>query len=390
MTKGGEETQVEDASSLSGKANIASLTFLAARAVPLGWVVAVAGGVPLARAGQRGGTRAGYATAIASLVETMAIMGPARMGVPAPQAASAPVVGVMEGRGRSLVAMALVGAMIRFVYYLFTSAVSIFVIVGVDAYVGSYESLGDFLGFLPPGRTAALWLTVGFLMAWSLPAGLIQAWVIRRGLRRWDFYPLEETSDEVREATSPPAARKHPRSGLLVSLALLGFGVALIGLNPRVLLGLALALALAWVITDAGWRALGRGLLLAVPLAVSTLLFGLVGGIGVSAAGGRAARVALLVLIAVWVHRAAGSAGLRAQALRLVRAFDRFPTLRLAASVLASSVEVEDFGGSARRLGTRLKNARRRPTPILDASLAWLADESARPGVVPKPEEEPP
>lgn len=376
----------EETASLSGMANVASLTFLVARAVPLGWIVAVAGGVPLARAGQRTGARAGYATAIASLVETMAIMGPARMGVPAPQAASAPLVGVMEGRGRSLASMALAGGVIRFVYYLITATVSIFVIVGIEAYTGSYERLADFLGFLPPGRTAALWLTVVFLLVWSLPAGLIQAWVIRRGLRRWDLYPVEDTSDQVQESASTPRARRHPRSGLLVSLALLGFAVALAGIEPRVLTGIAFALAVAWVVTAAGWRALGRGLLLAIPLAVSTLLFGLVGGIGFTAAVSRAARVALLVLIAVWVHRAAGSGGLRAQALRLVRVFGRFPTLRLAASVLASSVAAEDFGGSARRLGTRLRSSRRRPNPALDACLAWLADESMRLGVVPDPE----
>ena len=47
------------ASELSGMANVAALTFLAARAVPLGWMVGVAGGLPLARAGQRHGGRAG-------------------------------------------------------------------------------------------------------------------------------------------------------------------------------------------------------------------------------------------------------------------------------------------------------------------------------------------
>ena len=119
-------------------ANVAALTFLAARAVPLGWVVGVAGGVPLARAAQRHGGRAGYAAATASLVETMAIMGPARMGIPVPHAVSAPWLGVLYRKGRALLTMALAGALVRSGYYLMTSVFSILVLIGLEAYVGSY------------------------------------------------------------------------------------------------------------------------------------------------------------------------------------------------------------------------------------------------------------
>jgi len=193
-------------------ASVAALTFLAARAVPLGWVVGVAGGVPLARAAQRYGGRAGYAAATASLVETMAIMGPARMGIPVPHAVSAPWLGVLQRRGRSLFTLALAGAGVRTGYYVATSAFSILVLTGLDAYVGSYEQLRQRLGFLPEGEAAALWLTVVMLVVWSLGAGLVQAWVLRRGLR--DRSHLRQP---------------HPRAGLLVAVAMVGFAVTLSG-----------------------------------------------------------------------------------------------------------------------------------------------------------------
>lgn len=374
---GGDEPKPADdpdAGALSGMANVAALTFLAARAVPLGWVVGVVGGVPLARAAQRHGARAGYGTAIASLVETMAIMGPARMGIPVPHAISAPLLGSLERRGHSLATLALAGAAARTVYYVATSALSIVLLIGLDAYLGSYERLRETFGFLPSGRAAALWLTLAFVVAWSSGAGLVQAWVIRRGLRRW---PTGGAATE--QVPSPePSAPAHRFSGVLVLLAIAGFVATLASTDPRSLLAIGVVLTIAWTLTAAGWLALARGLLLALPLAVSTLLFGLVGGIGADLAARRGARVALLVLIAVWVHRAAGAQGLRVQSMRLVHRLRRSPTLALAGTILAASVSAEDFGGAARRLGARLRVVVRRPVPVLDASLAWLADESVR------------
>ena len=358
-------------------ASVAALTFLAARAVPLGWVVGVAGGVPLARAAQRYGGRAGYAAATASLVETMAIMGPARMDIPVPHAVSAPWLGVLQRRGRSLLTLALAGAAVRTGYYVATSAFSILVLIGLDAYVGSYEQLRQRLGFLPEGEAAALWLTVVMLVVWSLGAGLVQAWVLRRGLRDWDDHAGQGGVDPD-SATPQPPSPAHPRAGLLVAVALVGFAVTLSGTDTWILGGVVVSLAVLWVVTPADGRTLGRGLLLALPLALSTLAFGLVGGIGSDRALRRAARVALLVLIAVWVHRAAGSEGLRDQSLRLVQRLRRFPTLALGGAVLGASVAASDFGGAARRLGRRVAGTTRRPMAVLDAALAWLADESTR------------
>lgn len=172
---GGDPRDAHDERTLAGLANVAAMTFLAARAVPGGFVVALAGGVPLARASERHGTRAGYAAARASLVETMAVIGPARMGIPVPHAASAPALGALERRNAALLALALAGAAIRFGYYIVTSVFYVGVLVGLDAYTGAYEAIRETLTFLPAGDAAAILMTAAFLAVWSLGAGVIQA-----------------------------------------------------------------------------------------------------------------------------------------------------------------------------------------------------------------------
>ncbi len=365
---------------LGGMANVAALTFLVARAVPLGWTVGIAGGVPLARAAQRHGARAGYATATASLVETTAIMGPARMGIPVPQAASAPLLGALAGRGAPYVALAAAGAAMRTAYYAVTSAFSIVVLVGLDAYLGTYDRVRDLLGFLPSGTSAALVLTFASLVVWSTGAGLIQAWVIRRGLARWEDEVAATPSIAPLRDADADAAAESPHAGALVLGAVAGFAVTLASTDPRALGAIALVLAVAWAASAADGRAVVRGVAIAAPLAISTLAFGLVGGIGSDSAVLRSARVALLVLIAVWVRSAAGSQGLRRVSLVAVRRLRRVGVLADSAAVLGAATPVEDLSGSARRLGGRLRSARRRPVPVVDAALGWIAEESVRLG----------
>lgn len=156
----------------------------------------------------------------------MAIMGPARMGIPIPHAASAPLLGVLVRCGRSLLTLALVGAAVRTGYYAVTSAFSIVVLVGLDAYLGSYAHLRESFDFFPAGDAAALWLTFASLVVWSLGAGLIQAWVIRRGLRRWTAEASLGELGQVR-AERPVEARPRPHSGAFVGLAIGGFAAAL-------------------------------------------------------------------------------------------------------------------------------------------------------------------
>src|ERR671914_1915818 len=84
----------------AGPAYVATVSFLASRAAPTGgFLIALAGGVALARVAQRLGARQGFGASIAAMLETVAIMGPARFGVPLTQAISAPLLGRLEARG---------------------------------------------------------------------------------------------------------------------------------------------------------------------------------------------------------------------------------------------------------------------------------------------------
>src|SRR5687767_3808130 len=83
-----------------GPAHVGVVSFLAARAAPTGgfWI-ALAGGVALARVAERRGARVGFGASAAAMLETVAIIGPARFGVPLTQAISAPILGRMHARG---------------------------------------------------------------------------------------------------------------------------------------------------------------------------------------------------------------------------------------------------------------------------------------------------
>ena len=276
--------------------------------------------------------------------------------------------------------MALAGAAIRFGYYIVTSAFYILVLVGLDAYTGTYAAIRETLGFLPRGNGAALAVTAAFLAVWSLGAGLIQAWVIRRGLRRWSNAQPEFGE---RPAAAPDrGGRVDPRAA--TAAGLVAIVVALASTEPLTLALVALWLAAAWLIAGAGARTFLGGLALAAPLALATLAFGLTGGLGTEIALRRALRVALLVLTAVWLRSAAGADGLREVSLRAVRRLRRLPTLALAASVLGASAGIGGYGDSARRLGRRMRAARKRPGPLLGAALAWIASEAVR---LPRPAE---
>ncbi len=369
---------------LGGMANVAALTFLVARAVPLGWTVGVAAGVPLARAAQCHGARAGYATATASLVETTAIMGPARMGIPVPHAISAPLVGVLDSRGRAFLVLAAAAAAVRTAFYAATSTFSIVVLIGLDAYLGTYDRARDAVSFLPAGTAAALLLTFASLVAWSGAAGLIQAWVIRRGLSRWEDEAVAAAAGSPTAPAAAPAPRPH--AGAMVLGAVVGFVAALASTDVRALAAIAIVLGVAWALGPADGRSVLRGVAIAAPLALSTLGFGLVGGIGSDAALRRSARVALLVLIAVWVRSAAGSEGLRRVSLLAVARLRRVRMLAETAAVLGAATPVDDLPASGRRLVGRLRAVRRRPVPVVDAALGWVAEESVRLGAaVPAP-----
>ena len=146
------------------------MSFVASRAVPSGgfWV-ALAGGVATARAGERHGLREGFGASVAAMVESVALMGPARLGVPLTQAASAPLLGRMHGRRAPFWRQYATCIAIRLAQNSLSTAFVIWVIVGgLDAYAGSYDALLGRLPLLPTGEAAALAGTALGLMGWAL------------------------------------------------------------------------------------------------------------------------------------------------------------------------------------------------------------------------------
>src|SRR5215218_3115955 len=132
-----------------GPAHVAVVSFLAARAAPTGgfWI-ALAGGVALARVAERRGARLGFGASAASMLETVAIIGPARFGVPLTQALTAPILGRLHARG-------------------------------VGAYAGTYDAIGRRVG-IEVGTAEAVVLTLASLLAWSAFASTVQVLVYRR------------------------------------------------------------------------------------------------------------------------------------------------------------------------------------------------------------------
>lgn len=362
----------------TGLAHVATASFLASRAAPSGgFAVALAGGVALARVAERFGLRAGWGAAIAVMLQTVAIMGPSRFGIPLTQAISAPVLGRMEARGRGTVAQALAAAAIRIVHNTIGAAFAIFVLVGIDAYTGTYERLLGWVPFLPEGRTGALLATVISIVAWTGFASTVQAMVYRRGLTRWPADPEDAEQHPLLTATEPPAgARFDPRA--VVVAAAVAFAVLLSGTEWLLLGSVALWLGLAWL-TARGDRSVVRsGLALTAVLAGGALIAGVIGGIGLDETVRRTLRVALLVLVATWMRYAAGEAGLREVFRRALHRLRVVPSVPEASAILDGLGSTASLAESGRRLLARLRGVPAEPVPLTDAVLDWVAGEAGR------------
>ena len=184
----------------SGPAHVAVVSFLAARAAPAGgfWI-ALAGGVAVARVAERRGARLGFGASAAAMLETVAIIGPARLGIPLTQALTAPLLGRLEARGWRPLAQMLACAAVRLVHNTATTAFFIWVITGgLDAYAGTYDAIGRRVG-IEIGSADALALTLAGLLAWTAFASVVQVLVYRRGLARWD-----ELEEQLRTGTRGP------------------------------------------------------------------------------------------------------------------------------------------------------------------------------------------
>jgi hypothetical protein len=379
----------------SGPAHVAVVSFLAARAAPSGgfWI-ALAGGVALARVAERRGARLGFGASAAAMLETVAIIGPARFGVPLTQAATAPMLGRMEARRWRVPAQVLACAAVRLLHNTATTAFFIWVIAGgLDAYAGTYDALGRRIG-LDVGTADALALTAMGLLGWAAFASTVQVLVYRRGLRRWDAEPGNDMriarQGEVRSsergvdraaagaAAHPrpaPSRRFDPRAVTLAAAA--AFALLLAGTSWLMLSAVSAWLALAWAAAKPDRDPVATGLLFAAILAAGALVFALGGGLGVDTALRRATRAALLVLVATWMRAAAGSAGLREVGHRVLSRLHRLPAAAEAALVLDRLAAERRLAQAARGLADRLSGAPKRPVPFLDAVLGWVMAESA-------------
>lgn len=371
---------------LSGLAHVATCSFLASRIAPSAqfWI-ALGGGVALARAGARHGLRAGYGASLASVVQTVAMIGPLRVSGPLTQALNAPLVGWLQGR-RSPFALVLAACLgIRLVHYAVLNVAFVLVVIGgLDEYVATYDKIAGFLRVLPEGEAWAIGLTIAMAIVWGLFYSVVQVLAYARALSRWPQdpppaaapAPAEDGLDEPApwaEVTPEGPMRTHP--WFVVVLALGAFAVLLSGTEWRVLGAVAAGLAVVWIGTRAyDWPAIRLGLILAALFAFGALGPAIVGAVPWADAGARAVRAALLVLVATWARAAAGADGVR----RVARTMLRGLRLRHAARLTGELESDRRLGAAGRSLIDELRDVEKSPIPMADALTAWVAAESAR------------
>jgi hypothetical protein len=368
----------------SGPAHVAVVSFLAARAAPVGgfWI-ALAGGVALARTAERRGARLGFGASIAAMLETVAIIGPARIGIPLTQAATAPMLGRLEARGWRPLPQILACAAIRLIHNTATTAFFIWVIAGgLDAYAGTYDAIGRRLG-IEVGTADALLLTLASLLVWAAFASTVQVLVYRRGLEQWDELAAHAPEVDVEiqrkaQAHEEKAAKRESRFDprLLTLIAVVLFTLLLATTKWAVLGAVAAFLTAAWVVTRAETEVLRTGLLFAAALGGGALLFGLGGGLGLDLAARRATRAALLVLTATWLRGAAGAEGLREVSRRALERIRKVPSAPEAAAVLDRIESEGRLREAAAALEKQLRGIEKRPVPLLDAVLRWVVQEA--------------
>jgi hypothetical protein len=379
----------------AGPAHVAVVSFLAARAAPTGgfWI-ALAGGIALARAAQRLGARLGFGASAAAMLETVAIIGPARFGIPLTQAATAPMLGRLEARRWAVVPQIVACAAIRLVHNTATTAFFIWVIAGgLDAYAGTYDAIGRRVG-IEVGTADALALTAASLLAWAAFASTVQVLVYRRGLRAWDAAAAHARNIDrdirgkrcAHELGGGPAAgpkRFDPRAIALA--AAVAFALLLASTEWLLLGAVAAWLAVAWVAARTEREPIPTGLVFAAILAAGAFAFSIGGGLGLDVALRRASRAALLVLVATWLRGAAGAEGLREVSRRALGKLRRLPGAPEAVTVLDQISSEGRLAAAGRALLDQLSGVRKRPMPFVDAVIGWVVRESSTFSAPPSP-----
>lgn len=362
----------------AGLAHVATAAFVASRAVPTGgFVVALAGGVALARVAQRSTLKLGWCASLAATLQAIAIMGPSRVTIPLTQAVGAPMLGRMEANGRGAFAQGLVAAAVRATQNTINTVFYVWLILGLDAYVGSYDNvLGRILFFLPDGKAGALLSTAAGLVLWTVMASVLQVFVYRRGLRRWPADGDAPAEPPPPPSPDPPRGRFDPRAVVLA--ALVAFGLLLASTAWALLGAVAAWLAVAAVLAGGERGAVRPGLALAAFLAGGAFVFGIVGGLGLDETLRRTVRAGLLVLVATWMRAAAGEEGMREVFRRTLHRVRRVPGARETAAILDGLGSANALAASGRRLLARLQGVTRDVLPLTDAVLDWVVGEAGR------------
>ena len=405
----------------TGLTHVATVSFLASRAAPsLQFWLALGGGIALARAAAVRSAATGYGAAGAAMLQTVAVMGPARINAPLTQAITAPMMGRLQARGTpwALEFAACLG--LRLLHYAALMAALVFVVLGgVDEYVTSYERLTGWLPLLPDGTAGAL--AVGALanVATAVFFSVVQVTVYRRALGRWpdgasaapgasgpgrpavpgrgaaagpaspaataessrEIAPASpaataESSREIAPA-SPPRGTGASTLGRSWSRRSVASGLLLASTAWVLLAGVAAWLALAWSLSRGDRSAVPLGAALAATLAIGALVGGLLGGAGLELALRRAIRAALLVAVATWMRSAAGQEGLREVFRRGLHRLGRIPAAAEAARLLEGLDAGPRLVAAGRAAAGRLAAADLRPAPMADALAAWVAGEAA-------------
>lgn len=360
-----------------GLAHVAALSFLAARAAPSGafWL-ALAGGAALARDAETRGMRAGYATSVAAMLQTVAMLGPIRFSAPLTQAMSAPLMGAMHARGRGPAALFWACVAIRILNYVVITAFAVLVLLGPKGYTGSYQALLGWAPLLPHGLAGALILTVIADVAVAVFFSVIQVGLYRRALAGWPTRAVGDAPPrQAAAAAAAPRGGTDPRAVLAAATVMTV--LLLLSHSWTVLAAVTAWLAAASLFVREWDREVLRvGLVLAATLALGTLVASLIGGLGAEQAASRAIRGALLVLVASWLRMAAGSAGLREAFRRTLLRLHRVPTATEAAEILSRLDSGQWLAASAKALTERLRGVPREPVAVADAVLAWAADEA--------------
>ncbi len=354
---------------------MATVSFLAARAAPSAqfWI-ALAGGTALARGAARDGLRAGYGASLAAMLQTVAVMGPARINAPLTQAMTAPLLGHLHRRGTPAGLQMLACFAIRLAHYAVVTAALIWIILGgLDAYAGSYDAITGWLGIFPAGKRGALIVTAVVNTGWAVFFSVVQVLLYRRALRGWPA-AVALASPERDAGAERGSARFDPRAITLA--AALAFALLLSGTDWPVLGGVAAWLALAWVVSRPDPEAVPLGLALAGLLTFGALATSLIAGIALEEALSRGARAALLVLVATWLRAAAGPAGLRETFRRALWRVRRLPPAREASGVLDGLDSGPRLVAAGRALVGALTPLPSQPLEIADTVTRWVAAES--------------